>query len=73
MLNPVVAGTLPVAIPAKLWFLSKTIVGDVEVGFVTDETSRPIPKVVNNLLVVSLVILFLRSSVWTSPSGDLNA
>ena len=38
-----------------------------------DEISRPFPNVFSNLSVVSLVILFLRSLVITSPRGALFA
>ena len=40
---------------------------------VTLEISRPTPKDVSTLLMDSLVILFLRSFVTTSPRGDLLA
>ena len=39
----------------------------------TEDTVIPIPKVVERILVLSLVTLFLSSLVTTWPSGDLLA
>lgn len=39
----------------------------------TEDISRPYPRLVSNLSTDSLVILFLRSFVDTSPRGDLYA
>ena len=40
---------------------------------VTPEIVRPIPSVGRRLSILSLVILFFRSLVVTSPTGDLIA
>jgi hypothetical protein len=59
--------------PARPCSLAKVIVGEVVVGSETLETSRPTPNLVSKVSVDSLVILFLRSFVTTSPRGSLFA
>ena len=58
-------------IPARPCSLAKVIVSFEAPE--TLETSRPIPKLVSKVSVDSLVILFLRSFVTTSPRGSLFA
>ena len=48
-------------------------VGVLDVGFAIEEISNPILKFLQKISTVSLVILFLRSFVTTSPIGDLLA
>ena len=73
-MNPdVTAAAVPVTIPAKLCSLSNVTMGVDAPALLMLVTLSPIPNVFTNASALSLVILFLRSSVWTSPIGDLNA
>ena len=66
------AVTVPATICANLCALSNVIVAR-EVVVVTPLILWPIPSSVIKVSAFSLVILFLRSSVTTSPIGLLNA
>ena len=68
---------LKVTIPLKLWFLAKVSVAtptafDVN-AVVIPVIECPIPREGKMLSIVSLVRLFLRSLVLTSPRGALRA
>ena len=63
----------PVTIPDNPWLLTKVIVEIPAEAGVAEETGIPIPIFFSVRSAVSLVILFFKSLVTTSPIGNLFA